>query len=182
MARNPAKVSRLFMLAPSYVRDWPSAAPNPMLGPGGPMSAQSRKNFDENWDRQVGCPEQYEVGVSDAVWAQMLASDPVGAKWGPGVRRAPNVPNYGFNKAIVAQMQTPFAMVTGPHDKQVAPERVRALYDDLGSQDKLFIDLACSSHNAMWEKNRLLLFKASLDWLKDGKVNGMSRGEMKAGY
>ena len=46
----------------------------------------------------------------------------------------------------------------------------------------MIIDLACSSHNAMWEKNRLLLFKASLEWLKDGKVNGMSEGELKLGY
>ena len=29
---------------------------------------------------------------------------------------------------------------------------------------------------------RLLLFKASLEWLKDGKVNGVSQGELKLGY
>ena len=75
-----------------------------------------------------------------------------------------------------------FLMVAGAHDKQVAPERVRDLYADLGSKDKIIIDLACSSHNAMWEKNHLLLFKASLEWLKDGKVNGMSAGELKLGY
>ena len=57
-------------------------------------------------------------------------------------------------------MQTPFLMVTGAHDKQVAPERVRDLYADLGSKEKVIIDLACSSHNAMWERNHLLLFKA----------------------
>ena len=39
-------------------------------------------------------------------------------------------------------MQTPFLMVTGAHDKQVAPERVRELYADLGSKQKVFIDLA----------------------------------------
>jgi hypothetical protein len=73
-------------------------------------------------------------------------------------------------------------MVVGIHDKQVAPERVRELYADLGSKQKIIIDLACSSHNAMWEKYRLLLFKASLEWLKDGKVNGASEGELKLGY
>ena len=112
----------------------------------------------------------------------MLDSDPVGATWGPGVRRAPQVPTWGFNQAVVAKMQTPFLMVTGTHDKQVAPERVRDLYADLGSKEKVIIELACSSHNAMWEKNRLLLFKASLEWLKDGKVNGTSIGELKLGY
>ena len=61
-------------------------------------------------------------------------------------------------------MQTPYLAVSGIHDKQVAQDRVRQLYDDLGSQEKVFIDLACSSHNAMWERNHLLLFKASLDY------------------
>lgn len=34
----------------------------------------------------------------------------------------------------------------------------------------------------MWEKNRLLLFQASLEWLRDGKVNGMMDGMLKLGY
>ncbi len=146
------------------------------------MTAQSQTDFKANWDRQVGCAEQYEPAASAAVWTEMLASDPVGATWGLGVRRAPQVPTWGFNQAVVAKMQTPFLMVTGAHDKQVAPERVRDLYADLGSKEKVIIDLACSSHNAMWERNRLLLFKASLEWLKDGKVNGTSEGELKLGY
>jgi hypothetical protein len=27
-----------------------------------------------------------------------------------------------------------------------------------------------------------LLFKASLEWLRDGKVNGVTQGELKLGY
>jgi hypothetical protein len=53
-------------------------------------------------------------------------------------------------------------LVSSAHDKQVAPDRVRELYADLGSREKLFVDLACSSQNAAWEKNQLLLFRASL--------------------
>ena len=181
-ARNPAKVARLVVLAPAYNRAGPLEAPNPLPTGNGSMTAQSKADFTANWDRQVGCPEQYEPTVSEAVWSDMLASDPVGATWGAGVRRAPQVPTWGFNQAVVAKMQTPFLMVAGAHDEQVVPERVRQLYADLGSKQKVFIDLACSSHNAMWEKNHLLLFQASLEWLKDGKVNGMSEGELKLGY
>lgn len=181
-ARNPEKVARLVMLAPVYDRGGPGAAPSPLPPSSGPMTAQSQADFTANWDRQVGCPEQYEPAASAAIWADMLASDPVGATWGAGVRRAPQVPNWGFNQTVVARMQTPFLMVTGVHDKQVVPERVRQLYADLGSRQKVIIDLACSSHNAMWERNRLLLFKASLEWLRDGKVNGVSEGELKLGY
>ena len=79
-------------------------------------------------------------------------------------------------------MQTPFLMVAGVHDKQVAPERVRELFADLGANQKVLVDLACASHNAMWERNHLLLFGASLEWLRDGKVKGMSEGEVKLGY
>src|SRR5882672_3761659 len=159
-ARNPEKVARLLVLAPAYNRTGPTAATNPLPASAGPMTAQSRADFTANWDRQVGCPDQYEPAASAAVWSDMLASDSVGATWGAGVRRAPSVPTWGFNQAVVAKMQTPFLMVTGAHDKQVAPQRVRDLYADLGSKEKVIVDLACSSHNAMWEKNHLLLFKA----------------------
>jgi len=181
-ARNPAKVARLVVLAPAYGRASAAEAPTPLPAIAGPMTAQSRADFVANWDRQVGCPDQYDPAVSAAVWSEMLASDPVGATWGPGVRRAPQVPTWGFNQAVVTKMQTPALLVTGAHDKQVAPERVRELYADLGSPQKVVVDLACSSHNAMWERNHLLLFKASLDWLRDGKVNGTASGEVKLGY
>jgi pimeloyl-ACP methyl ester carboxylesterase len=182
VAQHPHKVARLVVLAPAYLRDMPSAAPNPLPARDGSMTAQSKQSFLANWDRQVGCPGQYEPEASEAVWSAMLASDPVGAKWGPGVRRAPMVPSWGFNQASVAKLQVPYLMIAGEHDKQVVPDRVRQLYADVGSKQKVLIELACSSHNAMWEKNRLILFKASLEWLRDGKVNGMTDGVLKLGY
>ena len=181
-ARNPGKVSRLVVLAPAYNRNGPLEAPTPLPASNAPMNVQSHADFTANWDRQVGCPNQYEPAASASVWSEMLASDPVGATWGTGVRRAPQVPTWGFNQAVVAKMQTPFLMVAGVHDKQVLPERVRELFVDLGAKQKVLIDLGCSSHNAMWENNHLLLFKASLEWLRDGKVNGLAEGELKLGY
>jgi len=181
-AQNSAKIGRLVLLAPAYLRSSSGEPPNPLPASAGPMTAQSRADFTANWDRQVGCPAQYDAAVSAAVWSQMLASDPVGATWGTGVRRAPQVPSWGFNREVVGKLQAPTLMVAGVHDKQVLPERVAELYADVGAKEKVFIDLACSSHNAMWEKNHLLLFKASLEWLESGKVNGMSAGELKIGY
>jgi pimeloyl-ACP methyl ester carboxylesterase len=92
------------------------------------------------------------------------------------------VPSWGFNKPVVGRLEIPFLMISGQHDKQVAPQRVRELYADLAAKQKVFIDLACSSHNAMWEKNHLLLFQASLEWLKDGTVQGKQQGEFRLGY
>jgi pimeloyl-ACP methyl ester carboxylesterase len=181
-AQHPEKVQKLVLLAPAYGRNAAAAPPATMPPDGVPMNTQSREEFYANWDRQVGCPAQYDPAVGDAVWAAMLASDPVGATWGPGVRRAPQTATWGWNAAAVGKTQTPTLMIAGQHDKQVAPDRVRELYADLAAPQKLLVDLACSSHNAMWEKNRLLMFKASLDWLTTGSVNGMKDGTLRLGY
>jgi pimeloyl-ACP methyl ester carboxylesterase len=181
-AQHPEKVQKLVLLAPAYNRAAAAAAPAKMPPEGTAMNTQSREEFAANWDRQVGCPAQYEPAVADAVWSEMLASDPVGATWGPGVRRAPQTATWGWNQATVGKMQVPTLMVAGQHDKQVPPERVREFYADLAAPQKIFVDLACSSHNAMWEKNRLLLFRASLEWLTQGSVNGAKDGMLRLGY
>jgi pimeloyl-ACP methyl ester carboxylesterase len=180
-AQHPDKVRRLVVLAPAYDRTTTAAASARTLADGVPMNTQSRQDFDANWDRQVGCTDQYDRATSNAVWTDMLASDPVGATWGPGVRRAPETTGT-WTPSTAAKLTTPFLMISGVHDKQVAQDRVRELYADIGSSDKVFIDLACSSHNAMWERNHLLLFRASLEWLTQGTVNGMKSGMLKLGY
>ena len=72
----------------------------------------------------------------------------------------------------------------GPHHDHtdVNPERVRDLYADIGSPQKAFVDLGCSAHAAMWEKNHLALFAASLEWLDKGTVQGQSNVMVKLGY
>ena len=180
--QHPEHVQKLVLLAPAYNRGAAAAAPAKLPADGVPMNTQSRDEFTANWDRQVGCPDQYDPAASDAVWSAMLASDPVGATWGPGVRRAPQTTTWGWNATMVGKTLVPTLMVAGAHDKQVPPERVRDLLTDLAAKEKVLVDLACSSHNAMWEKNHMLLFRASLEWLTQGSVNGMKSGEVKIGY
>lgn len=181
-ARNPEKVEKLVLLAPAYSATSADRAPATLPGPGVPMTTQTYDAFVANWDRQVGCADQYDPAARDAVWAKMLRSDPVGATWGPGVRRAPSVTTWGWNAAAAARTRTPTLVVAGVHDAQVAPERARQLYLDLGAPQKVFVDLGCSSHNAMWETNRLDLFRASLEWLTRGTVDGTKAGELRLGY
>jgi len=88
---------------------------------------------------------------------------------GLGVRRAPLVTTWGWNAEIVAKTQIPILMVSGEHDKQVSPERVRELYADLPLHQKIFIDLACSSHKRHVGENHLLLFRASFEWLTEAQ-------------
>ena len=140
-------------------------------------------SFEANWERQVGCPAQYDPAARDSVWSEMLASNPVGAAWGPGVRRAPQTTTWGWDTATVAKQMTPTLIVQGIHDKQVNPERAKDLYADLGAPEKVLVDLGCASHNAMWEKAaHPLLFNASLEWLDKGTVNGAKTGVLKVGY
>jgi pimeloyl-ACP methyl ester carboxylesterase len=181
-AQHPEKLQKLVLLAPGYTRALQTNAPTQLPAEGTAMNTQSHEEFTANWDRQVGCQDQYDPAASESVWSEMIESDPVGATWGPGVRRAPLVTTWGWNAEIVAKTQIPILMVSGEHDEQVSPERVRELYADLPLHQKIFIDLACSSHNAMWEKNHLLLFRASFEWLTRGSVNGKQEGMLRLGY
>jgi pimeloyl-ACP methyl ester carboxylesterase len=181
-SRHPEQINRIVWLAPAYARGSSATPPAKVPADGVVFNTQSHAEFLANWDRQVGCPGQYEPEAADSVWSAMLEADPVGATWGPGVRRAPNTTTWGWNNAVASRMQTPALMVAGAHDKQVDPARVRELYDDYGGKQKVMIDLGCASHNAMWEKAHTELFKASLEWLEKGTVNGMQSGIIKAGY
>jgi pimeloyl-ACP methyl ester carboxylesterase len=156
----------------------------PAAGRGAAFTTQSRDDLIALWNRQAPCPGQYTPEALDAVWKDMLASDPVGALWGAGVRRAPSGGGGGasWTQDMAKKTMIPTLMVSGVNDGQVNPQSVRNLFEDLGSSQKVFIDLACSSHNAMWEKNHRLLFQASLDWLTQTQVNGTSNGMLKLGY
>ena len=182
-AQHADKVAKLVLLAPAYNRAAPAEPPAEVPANGAAMNTQSREEFIANWDRQVGCPDQYEAATRDSVWSEMLSSDSVGATWGG--RRAARAASdiLGLDRRRwSAKIQIPTLMVSGAHDKQVNPDRVRDLYNDLGSPTKVFVDLACSSHNAMWEKNHLLLFRASLEWLTQGSVHGKQEGMLRLGY
>jgi pimeloyl-ACP methyl ester carboxylesterase len=181
-SRNPAKVDKLVLLAPAYNRAAGQEPPTPNPAAGAAFNSQTHAEFMANWDRQVGCANQYEPAAASAVWSAMLESDPVGASWGPGVRRAPNTTVWGFGKAAVERMRTPTLMVSPAHDKQVPPERVRDYFADLGAEQKVLLDLGCSSHAAMWETHHRQLFEASLEWLTKGTVQGMKQGVVQLGY
>lgn len=180
-AQHPDKVHRLVLFAPAYNRTAAAAAP-PLPNPGVVFNTQSRAEFDANWDRQLGCPNQFDPAVRDVVWKEMIASDPAGAKWGSGVRRAPSTTTWGWNAAMIGGTKTPTLMIAGAHDRQVPPDRVKAAFDDLGAPDKVLIDLGCTSHNAMWETNHALMFAASLEWLTKGTVDGQRTGTVRKGY
>ena len=179
--RHPDKVASIIQLSPAYSRTRSAEVPENLPVPGTTMTKQSKSDFATGWDRQLGCSDQFEPAVREAVWAEMLASDPVGATWGTGVRRAPRVTSWGWGTEEVTQQQTPMLLIAPETDGQVSPVRVRELFEDLGASNKVLMHLACSSHLAMWETNRSVLFGASLEWLQKGTVEGVANGEVRLG-
>src|ERR1051325_728729 len=110
-ARHPEKVDKLVLLAPAYNRNAQANPPAKMPPDGVPFNTPSRDEFYANWERQGGCADQYDRATGDVVWSEMLASDPVGATWGPGVRRAPATATWGWTQAAVAKTMTPTLLV-----------------------------------------------------------------------
>lgn len=173
-AMHPDKVANIVMLAPAYSSAFPATAAQADFS-GAAMTKQSREDFFGNWDRQVGCDDQYDPAVAEAIWADMLASDPVGSTWGDGVRRAPRAVTFGWGADVVANTAAPLLMVAGTQDGQVNPQLVKNLYNDYGGT-KVYLEMGCSSHNAMWERDAQQLFDATYQWLTTTSYNGMTSG------
>jgi len=180
--RYPGKINNLVLLAPAYHRNAalkePSATPVEQL-----FGVQNYSEFIRGWDKQIGCPNQVDLPIRAVIWREMLASDERGKTWGNGIRRAPEQgTTWGFNQTTATQFTLPTLLITGEFDKQVLPQRVYELYEDLGSQQKVLLKLGCSSHRANWETNHSILFKASADWLRATKVENRSHGIISLGY
>jgi pimeloyl-ACP methyl ester carboxylesterase len=100
------------------------------------------------------------------------------------MRRVPSFPQWYWNRSIAAKVHAPTLVVEGEFDRMspmTTPEAIRATYADLGTSNKVFVNLACSSHFAMWETRHRLMFQASLEWLRDGSLNGPTDGEVRLG-
>ena len=176
VAQHPQKIDRVMLYAPSPT----IAGPLPdKPGPGYPMTLQTREDFEKKrWDPDVRCPGQVEPGVRDAVWKAIMAWDRTGAGWGPaeGVMRGRAATRFGWTRELAAKVSAPTLVMVGEFDRLA--ER-KTVYEQLGSRDKVFVNVTCASHFMVWEKQHRALHDASAEWLKSGTLKGASRGEMR---
>ena len=182
-AQPPDKVGKLVLLAPAYNRDdAPPIRRKPCPAAGAAFNTQSHADFDGQLESPSRLPRAVRAGRERLGLGRDACIGPGRRDLGP--RRAPRAEHdgVGLDAGRGAARRDADALVTGVHDKQVAPERVRELYEDLGAQQKVLVDSRCSSHNAMWERNHLMLFRASLEWLTAGTVEGMQTGVVRLGY
>lgn len=178
MAQHPDKVSRAVLLAPTPPQSGLRIARRPAAG--APTHLQTRRELErERWDPHVDRPGQVEPGVRDAAWKAVMAWDPVGATWGPGVIRSPNRSGSGWTPALAARVRAPVLIVTGEQDRPEERLRTHAL---LGTRRKAFLRVASATHFMAWERQRHVLHAASLEWLDTGRINGRTTGGFRVDW
>jgi pimeloyl-ACP methyl ester carboxylesterase len=194
-ALHPEKVASLLFLSPIFntaFRAPPAIAdPTPMtLGTRAEVFAGDGKTL--GWDVEVKCENQREPGIQDVVWAGIMENDDVGRTWGPppadassgsppeGVMRIRSSVNAVrvWNADVAAQITVPTLIIRGEFDTgQGALQQVEQLYDLIQNDNKLRFTVQCAGHYMQWEKQRHALQAISREWIRDGRVSGLDRGE-----
>jgi len=178
--RNPHKVEKLIILASSnYSRKNPDNRPETLPKPGAPMTMQVREvGINQRWLNTAKCENQIEPGMPEYIWKLNIDHDPVGATWGTGGLRAPTRTYWGWNANSARKITVPTLIMVGEQDDLLASNR--DLFEDLGSQNKVLLGLSCATHFVVWEKQRRVLHRASLEWLQRSQLNGASAGQFWA--
>ena len=170
-SRNPNKGAKLVLLAPAYLRD---AGQQRRRSPAQGVRVQraTHADFTANWERQVGCPNQYEPRPT-AVLARDARVRSRRRVVGARLRRAPN-PTTVLRQGGVERMQTPTLMVAGIHDKQIVPELVRDYFADLGAQNRC-CSISAAPHITRCGRPPLLLFPRVARGAEAGTVEAGTR-------
>lgn len=192
-ARYPQKVERVMFLASAYGPDTPDVLPPPLPRAGTPLSLQSYQQLmNERWDAEIKCQNQYTPEIRGVIWNTIMAFDPLGSSWGTpawnpiasptgGQMRSPRFnPAFGWNRNFAGQVAAPSLFVVGEFDG-LSPSSpgvtlTRRLYEDLGAQSKVRIEVACASHALPFETQRHILHKASKAWFLHGSIQGVDYG------
>lgn len=174
-AKHPEKVGRI------VVQGWGIAVevdnkPQKLPEPGSPLNVTTEKGFKTKWELMARRKGQVEPGLMDVVWKAMQDSDPEGAKWGPGVMRAPNITLYGWNKSVWNGIQSPVLFVHGQYDP-LDPQH-ETLFNLIQQKNKVNLVFEGVSHVPMWESGKERLFSASVEWLGKASINGRTAGEV----
>lgn len=176
-ARHPEKVDKLILYAPGYNRLTPSDPPAVLPQPGFPMSLQTRPVLmEDRWQAFVQCEGQVDPGIREVIWDTIMSFDAVGRTWGPpeGVMRVRTASSWGWNAEFAARVQAPTLIIVGEQDGLFNPDVL--LFEDLGTQNKVFVGVACATHFLVWETGHKILHTTSKEWLLHGSINGVRNG------
>jgi pimeloyl-ACP methyl ester carboxylesterase len=175
---NPGKVARLVLYAPGFLRSTPS-----QINPGGPLGAYRTVTKEQAKERWLnGVPEHKKDTIIPPGWFDQWgdltwATDPDGAKENPPVIRAPNgtvadtAEFWASGKMLYdpADITAPALIAVGEWDRDNPPERSQAIFSRMvNSPGKRLVVLPESTHQIMWERNRLELFRVVQAFLDEG--------------
>jgi len=180
--RHQERVAKLIVFASSnYDRSNPDNPPDTLPESGYPMTFQTRAvGIDQRWMGTVHAEGQVGPGVPEIVWKQTVVTDAVGASWGPGGLRAPSRTYWGWNAKSAAKITCPVLIMVGEYDRLLPSNN--ELFEDLGTDTKLFIEVKGASHFMGWEKQRHVLHRGSHEWLDSNSVAGFLEGRLVADY
>ena len=183
-ARHPEKVDRLFLFAPGYSPDGPSEAPDGLPEPGVPMRLQTHETLTQGrWQDNVVCENQVDPGIRDVIWRTILSFDSFGSVWGPpeGVMRVrAGNSSWGWNREYAAKVTAPTMIVVGDQDNPAARGVLHA--DLTGTDSRVLVTMACSTHFAVWETTQYkFMHRASFEWLTEGTFRGHRNGVYRVG-
>jgi pimeloyl-ACP methyl ester carboxylesterase len=177
-SQNNAKVERLVLYAPAWIRTTPSLV---QTGPG-PTPAYRTVSRDSALGRwMTGVPEDKKQSLIPAGWFDQWAeatwaTDPEGAKMSPPVLRAPNgvvqdgLDYFGAGKAYYdpAKITVPTLLIHAEWDQDTPPYMAQTLFPLLvNSPAKRYVALAEGTHTIIMEKNRMKLFEAVQSFLDE---------------
>jgi pimeloyl-ACP methyl ester carboxylesterase len=173
---NQDKVDRLVFYAPTYTRTSPANPPARLPQAGFPMNLRTRPLLEAEWDSMVACEGQFEPAIRDVVWNRIMDFEPVGRTWGPleGVMRVRTNTLWGWNQTAAPKINVPVLIMVGQNDTLLSA--ARDLHQDLGSEDKVLLEVPCASHFLVWETQHKVLHRASREWLRKGSLKGVRQG------
>lgn len=195
--QHPEKVESLFLLAAIFNPSAPSGVGRDGFDPpvtlprrGTPMSLRTRGDLMAGWNAEIQCEGQVEDGIQDVVWSSIMDNDDVGRDWGPppagspagsppeGVMRVRTSFNWGWNSATARKLQVPVLIIAGEFDTGGGGiQNFLQLYEDIPHDHKLWFKVQCAGHHLPWERQRKVLHHISRQWLKNGAVEGCTRGK-----
>ena len=177
-AQNNAKVERLVLYAPAWIRQTASLV---QTGPG-PTPAYRAVSRDAAMGRWLtGVPEDKKAALIPAGWFDAWAdatwaTDADGAKMAPPVLRAPNgvvqdgLDFWAAGKSTYdpANITVPTLLIHAEWDRDTPPYMAQTLFPLLvNAPGKRYVALAEGTHTIIMEKNRMKLFEAVQSFLDE---------------
>ncbi|MEM6724234.1 MAG: alpha/beta fold hydrolase [Bacteroidota bacterium] len=121
---------------------------------------------------EADCFDQVDPNMIAPIWQAIQATDTLGPSWDPdGLVRFPLVDLYGLNTDTIESIQHPVLVLTGEFDQLAPPFFGSIFYNQIGSSEKLLIEITKTSHTIYWERRQYVVPLLVDEWLSTGQLD-----------